>query len=326
MITLQTNFAGLSLRNPIIVSSSALTSNAESNQKLEQAGAGAIVLKSIFEEQILMQAGQHLNDYDGSPEASDYLNTYIRSHTLNEQITLIKESKRLCTIPIIASINCCSTSEWTNFAHLMQEAGADALELNILSLQTDLYEQPGTLEQHYVDILSNVKKQISIPIIVKLGMQLTNPIALIHQLHANGAAAVVLFNRYYQPDIDIDSCQYTSGTVFSHASELSNGLRWTALASSKVPQTDYAISGGVHDGKAVVKALLTGASAVEVCTILYQQGNEMIAAMNKEVSEWMQKQGYHNIAEFKGKMNAAVTGNANPFERTQFMKYYSNKE
>ena len=214
MTQLKTSFAGLSLRNPVIISSSSLTNSAEKNKKLELAGAGAIVLKSVFEEQIMMQA-HHMATYD-SPEAGDYLSTYVRSHAIKEYIDLIQETKRLCTIPIIASINCFSSSEWTDFARTMQDAGADALELNILSLQTEKEYQYGAFEQRHIDILSSVKKHVSIPVIIKLGTNLTNPIALINQLYANGAAAVVLFNRFYQPDINIETKSYSSGEVFSH--------------------------------------------------------------------------------------------------------------
>ena len=193
----------MSLRNPIIISSSSLTNSAEKNKKLELAGAGAIVLKSVFEEQIMMEA-HHMATY-GSPEGDDYLSTYVRSHALNEYISLIEQTKKLCTIPVIASINCFSNSEWTDFARTVEAAGADALEINILSLQTEKEYQYGSFEQRHIDIVSSIKKQISIPVIVKLGSNLTNPIALINQLYANGANAVVLFNRFYQPDINIDT-------------------------------------------------------------------------------------------------------------------------
>ena len=161
---------------------------------------------------------------------------------------------------------------------------------------------------------------------MKLGDNLTNPVALIDQLYANGAAAVVLFNRFYQPDINIDTMTYSAGDVFSTPADLSNGLRWTAIASAQVPQTDYAISGGVHDGKAIVKAILAGASAVELCSVIYQRGNQAIADMTNEMTQWMNRQGYKDISEFKSSMNALSTGASNPFERTQFMKYFSSKE
>ena len=324
MAQLKTTFAGLTLNNPIIISSSGLTNSLAKIQKLEEAGAGAVVLKSVFEEQINMQAGS-MQGY-GSPEADDYLGAYVRSHALNEHITLIEDVKKHCKIPVIASINCYSDSEWTDFARLMEEAGADALELNILSLQTSKDYTPGSFEQRHIDILRHIKKVVRIPVIMKLGSNLTNPVALVNQLYANGAAAVVLFNRFYQPDINIDTMTYSAGDVFSTPADLSNGLRWTAIASAQVPQTDYAISGGVHDGKAIVKAILAGASAVELCSVIYQRGNQVIADMTNEMTQWMNRQGYKDISEFKSSMNALSTGASNPFERTQFMKYFSSKE
>ena len=324
MAQLKTTFAGLALENPIIISSSGLTNSAEKIKKLEEAGAGAVVLKSVFEEQISMQAGS-MQGY-GSPEADDYLGAYVRSHALNEHINLIEETKKICHIPVIASINCYSDSEWVDFATMMEKAGADALEINILSLQTDKDYTPGSFEQRHIDILCHIKKVVKIPVIMKLGSNLTNPVALINQLYANGAAAVVLFNRFYQTDINIDTMAFTSANVMSTPNELPDRLRWTAIASAQVPQIDYAISGGVHDGKAMVKAILAGASAVEVCSVIYQKGENFIESMTEELSEWMKKQGYNTISEFKSEMNALSTGESNPFERTQFMKYFSSKE
>ena len=202
MATLETTFAGLKLRNPIIISSSGLTDSAAKNQRLYESGAGAIVLKSLFEEQIMLEA-DWLGDPNMYPEGSDYLVGYIREHKLGEYLELIKESKKVCDIPIIASINCYQNNDWIEFAKKIEEAGADALEVNILALQTDLQYAYGTFEQRHIDILSHIKKTINIPVIMKLGDNLTNPIALIDQLYANGAAAVVMFNRFYQPDIDI---------------------------------------------------------------------------------------------------------------------------
>lgn len=324
MAELKTTFAGLTLRNPIIVSSSGLTNSAEKNKKLEEAGAGAIVLKSIFEEQISMQANS-MAGY-GSPEADDYLGAYVRSHALTEHIALIKETKKVCTIPVIASINCYTDSEWVDYALTLEEAGADALEINILSVQTEKDYQFGSFEQKHIDILVDIKKKVHIPVIMKLGGNLTNPVALINQLYANGAAAVVLFNRPYQPDINIERFTFSSGTIFSTPAELSNGLRWTAISSDKVPGIDYAISGGVHCGEGVIKSILAGASAVEICSVLYQQGNGEIMKMQAVLAEWMDANGFECVEQFKGKVNASLAGEANPFERTQFMKYYSSRE
>ena len=324
MTQLTTTFAGLNLKNPIIVSSSGLTNSAAKIKQLEEAGAGAVVLKSVFEEQISMQAGS-MEGFDSS-ESGNYLDAYVRSHTLNEHIQLIADIKANCTIPVIASINCYSDNEWTEFAQLMEKAGADAIELNILSLQTDKEYNYGSFEQQHIDILSRIKKCVKIPVIMKLGSNLTNPVALINQLYANGAAAVVLFNRFYQPDINIESLNFTNTNVFSSPEDLADKIRWTAIASAQVKQIDYAVSGGVHSGKDVIKAILSGASAVEVCSAIYKKGNKAIGEMNQEVCEWMNQKGYKEIAQFKGKMNAESVGMVNPFERTQFMKYYSNHE
>ena len=283
MTQITTTFAGLKLKNPIIVSSSGLTNSAEKIKKLEAAGAGAVVLKSVFEEQITVQAGQ-MSGY-GAPEADDYLSAYVRSNALNEHIALIKEAKKECNIPVIASINCYSTSEWTEFAKHMEEAGADALEINILSLQTEKEYKYGSFEQLHIDVLKNIKNAVKIPVIMKLG-----------------------------------------NNVFSEANELTEKIRWTAISSASVPKIDYAISGGVHCGKGVIKSILAGASAVEVCSAIYKYGEKEIAEMTKELTEWMASKGFENIESMKGKMNANAAGSINPFERTQFMKYYSNHE
>ena len=179
---------------------------------------------------------------------------------------MIQEAKKNCNIPIIASINCYSDSEWVDFAQLMENAGADALEINILCLQTDTDYEFGSFEHRHIEILQHIKKVVKIPVIMKLGSNLTNPIALINQLYANGAAAVVLFNRFYQPDININKLEFTSTNVTSTPTELADKIRWTAIASAKVSKIDYAVSGGVHDAKGMIKAILAGAAAPEICT------------------------------------------------------------
>lgn len=324
MNDLKTTFAGLVLKSPIIVSSSGLTNSASKNKKLEEAGAGAIVLKSLFEEQILLEADQ-IKDTAFSPEANDYLDQYMKEHKLAEYIDLIKESKRLCTIPIIASINCYTDNDWIEFASQIEEAGADALEINILSLQTDLHYTYGAFEEHHINILSRIKKQVRIPIIMKLGNNLTNPIVLIDQLYANGAAAVVLFNRFYQPDIDIEKLVHSSGEVFSNPADLSNTLRWVGIASAQIEKIDYAASGGVSRPEDIVKTILAGASAVEVCSAIYQKTNSFIKECNVFLANWMTHKGYHSITDFRGKLNAKKIQGINTFERTQFLRYFNKK-
>ena len=325
MTDLKTTFAGLSLRNPIIISSSGLTNSAGKNKRLAEAGAGAIVLKSLFEEQIMLEADQ-LKDPAFYPEASDYLEEYIREHKLAEYLTLIKESKKECSIPIIASINCYSDSEWVDFAKQIQEAGADALEINILALQSDVQYTYGSFEQRHIDILRHINQTVTIPVIMKLGDNLTNPVALIDQLYANGAAAVVLFNRFYQPDINIEKMIQVSGNVFSNEADLSKALRWIGIASAAVNKLDYAASGGIHSPEGVVKAILAGASAVEICSVLYQNSATIIEEYIRFLNLWMDRKGMETISQFKGILNVNDPKGVNTFERTQFLKYFSSHE
>ncbi len=324
MANLNTKFAGLQLRNPIIVSSSGLTNSAEKNKKLFDAGAGAIVLKSLFEEQITMEAASLKNPEFA--EGNDYLVEYVKGHKLAEYLQLVNESKKLCNIPIIASINCYTDSEWVDFAKQIEEAGADALEINILAVQTDRNYVYGSFEQRHIDILSHIKKVTKLPVIMKLGQNLTNPIALIDQLYANGAAGVVLFNRFYQPDINVEKMAYITGDVFSVPSDLNTPLRWIAIASSAVDKIDYAASGGVHSAKDIVKVLLAGGSAVEMCSVIYQFGPTCIKEMLTYLEGWMKAEGYDKIDKFKGKLSAKDLNGINMWERTQFLKYFTNKE
>ena len=325
MSDLQTTFAGLTLRSPIIVSSSSLTNSPEKNKRLSDAGAGAIVLKSLFEEQISLEA-VHLSQPELSGEGTDYLKQYIREHSLNDYIKLIQESKAQCNIPIIASINCFSENEWVDFAQQIERAGADALEINILALQSDCQYTYGSFEQRHITILSRIKKVVRIPIIMKLGSNLTNPVALINQLYANGAAAVVLFNRFYQPDINIETLEHSVGDIFTHPSDFAHSLRWIGISSASVRQIDYAASGGVSSPENVVKAILAGASAVEVCSAIYKNTDFFIGESNRFLRNWMKKKGFEHLSAFKGKLNAQNIHGINTFERTQFLKYFSSKE
>lgn len=324
MKRLMTTFAGLNLRNPFIVSSCNLTNSAVKNKKWEDAGAGAVVLKSLFEEEIEAEAdwmseGTHT-------EELDYLKTYQRAHRLEEYLNLIRESKALCSIPVIASINCFRLTEWTEFAKQIEQAGADAIELNIMSVCSDLDYEYGSFEREHVEIVKKVKQTVTIPIIVKLGKNLTNPVPLIHQLYANGVAGVVLFNRMASPDIFLKDMTYGKGEILGHPSDLSESLRWIGLASHKMKKMSYVASGGVADGDSIVKSLLVGASAVEVCSVLYREGAGAIKNMLSFLEEWMEVNGYENVSDFKGMMNAGKTGGGAVFERSQFFKTFGKYE
>ena len=308
MIDLKTKYAGLTLRNPIIVGSSGLTINPERTKEFEKAGAGAIVLKSLFEEQIEIQ-GDQLMQNEFYPEAEDYIRAYARTHQVNNYLEIIKKTKTLCTIPVIASVNCYKADTWIDFARQIELAGADALELNVFELDTDIHSKGGEMQKLYVNILKQVKKEISIPVTVKLGKYTSNLPALVNQLHANGADGVVLFNRFYRPDIDINSLQIVSGNVFSNHGDLSDTLRWTAIVSGKLPNVSISASTGVHDWEDVIKCLLAGASAVQMCSALYTHGAEIIPQILTCIEEWMHQANFKSVKDFRGRLSYAQEKN-----------------
>lgn len=325
MNKLATSYLGLNIKNPIIISSSGLTDTAEKNLALEKAGAGAIVIKSLYEEQIMMKS-EHLLAHTDYTEAYDYIKNYVHSHKLTDYLEQITASKRLCSIPIIASINCYKTGEWATFAHQIELAGADAIELNIFLLNTHKNEDSTIAEQAYIDIVRQVKKEVNIPIAVKISSQFTNLVSFSERLIAAGAKSIVLFNRYYQPDINLDSLQIVQGEIFSHQSDFATTLRWTGLISGLVKNVTIVSSTGIHSWENAIKAILVGAQAVEICSTVYKNGNNIIADFISNMENWMKKHGYENVEEFRAKLNYANSENPTLFERSQFMKYYADKD
>jgi len=323
MIDLSTNFAGLSLKSPIIVSSSGLTSSVDRIKKMAAAGAGAIVMKSLFEEQISYEINS-ISEGQDYPEAGDYIRTYARENSLEQYLTAIKEAKDAVDIPVIASINCVSASEWIDFAGRIEDAGADALELNIYFLPINKDTDPREYEKTYLNLVSEVKKKSALPLIIKLGNGFSNITWMVNQLYQRGAAAVVLFNRFYAPDINTDDLSFGSAEVLSTPAELRSSLRWIGIVSSQVDQLDLAASTGVHSGLAVVKQILAGAKAVQICSVLYRNGLDYIRDMTKEMLKWMEKNHYESLDDFRGKMNYGSLDDPSVYERAQFMKYFSS--
>lgn len=324
MINLTTKYAGLTLGNPIIVSSSGLTDSLDKIKKLEDAGAGAVVLKSLFEEQIKYEAID-LTEHTDYPQAEDYLNYYVRSNSVDQYLKLIEDVRKSVKIPVIASINCVSSSEWVDFSKKIEEAGAHALELNVYVLPVDKDTPARKYEEIYLKLAANIRKLISIPIIFKLGQNFTNPVNLINQLYNRGISAVVLFNRFYSPDINIDERKVVTSEVFSSPAEIRNSLRWIAIVSHFVEKIDIAASTGVHDGEAVIKQLLAGAATVQVCSVLYKKGPGYIREILVQMEKWMTRNGFSSPDQFRGKMNYGNIKNPTVYERAQFMKYYSSQ-
>ncbi len=322
MVNLETTFAGIPLKNPLIAASSGLTNNVNKIKELEEAGVGAVVLKSLFEEQIENHS-EKLAEIADYPEAADYLNTYIEMNHVGKYLDLIRSAKSACTVPIIASINCYKMARWTDFAKSIQDAGADALELNVFVLDPGEFGDT-YLEDSYVNIVRALKKTIRIPVVIKMSKTISNLPSLVGKLKALGADGVVLFNRFYQLDIDIKKMEITSGSVFSHPSDFSDTLRWTAIVSGRVPDFDIACSYGVHSWEDAIKGMLAGAGGIQLCSVLYEQGLDTIQYMLTCIEEWMLQNNYERVDEFKGKLNYANISSPSLYERVQFMKYFSS--
>lgn len=322
MIDLSTTYGGLDLKSPLIVSSSGLTSSTERIKKMEQAGAGAVVLKSLFEEQIMFEVNSMSAESD-YPEAVDYVSAYARENSLGNYLTMIRDAKAAVNIPVIASINCVKSNEWVDFAKKMEEAGADAIELNIYFLPIEKDKDSRVYENAYLDLVSQVKKQCSIPVMVKLGHGFTNITWMVSQLYQRGAASVVLFNRLYAPDIDMADLSFGSAEVLSSPADMRFPLRWIGIVSSQVSEIDLAASTGVHSGQAALKQVLAGASAVQVCSVLYRNGIDYLRDMIDEMKKWMEKNNYNSLSDFKGKLNYSALKDPSVYERAQFIKYFS---
>ncbi len=328
MPDLSTSFMGLTLRNPIIAGSSGLTNSVDNIQKIYENGAGAVVLKSLFEEQInnaIHKTYQQNESNYGYPEAHDYISHFTRSNDLENYLNLIREAKRKVDIPVIASINCLSSTEWVSFAKNVQDAGADALELNIFILPSDPMRKSEQHEQVYMDILQSVIKQVKIPVAAKISYYFSGLSNMALQLSWTGIKGLVLFNRYYSPDIDIDKMEVTTGNVFSSPGESTLTLRWVAMLSGRI-QCDIAASTGIHDGKCAIKQMLAGAKAVQIASVLYQRGFERIGVMTGEIENWMEKHGFATTKDFIGKMSLREVENPAAYERVQFMKHFAGIE
>jgi len=326
MADLSTDFAGLTLRNPIIIGSSGLSDTIESILELENKGAGAIVLKSLFEEEILkeMNASLFKMSSDGFlyPETIDF---YDQMESPEEPtlkyLEHIRAAKSAVKIPILASINCLTASHWTYFPKQIQQAGADALELNIFVLPSDFLRSAEDNEKVYFEIIKEVRKQVSIPVIVKLSYYFSNLAIFLQKISNSGIKGLVLFNRFYNPDIDIDLLEFSSGAVLSNPSDLYLSLRWIGILSGRLG-CSLAASTGIHNGSALIKQLLAGASAVEIASTVYINGSDQIQLMLDELETWMANKGMERIDQFRGMLSQSNTANPAAYERVQFMKYF----
>lgn len=348
MIDISTSYMGLPLKNPFVVASSSLTGQIESVRRCAEAGAGAIVLKSLFEEQIAAETralSDHADDYSGYGEAYDYLQGYGMELGPQQYLELVSAAKKSVDVPIIASMNCVIGGRWGDYALKLENAGADAIELNI-SIMPDSSKQAGPeIVDSYLRILHEVKQRVSIPIAVKVGPYFTSfanfadriandraeaPAYSVGWLGKDkemgkitwkGADALVLFNRFYKLDIDIEKMQLVHGQPYSTPSEISYSLRWLSLLAGKV-DCDLVGNTGIHDGHDAVKALLAGAKVVQVCSTLFVNGLQQIGTMEEQLTNWMDKHDYSTLCDFRGLLSQVKSDTPEDYERLQYIKLF----
>jgi len=320
-----TTYMGLHLRSPIIVGSSALSENIDNSIAYEKAGAGAIVLKSLFEEQILHDVDeQRLNNIYGSFDDQEYYAMYYsKKHNLTQYVNLIKKHKAALDIPIIASINCASPEEWTSYAKMIEDAGADALEVNLFLLPADIDITGEAKEKNYFEIVEKLSEAITIPFSLKISYYFSGLANFIYRLSKTKASSVVLFNKFYSPDVDIETEKVVSGNVLSCKDLNTMTLRWIGILYDKVDM-EFTASRGVFTGEQVIKNLLVGAQVVQIVSAIYKDGPEIIESMTSTLKDWMMRHNYHTIKEFRGNSSQKNIKKPVLYERTQFMKYFSD--
>ena len=325
-MNLSVEYLGLKLKNPIIIGSCGLTSSVSKLKSLEAAGAGAVVLKSLFEEQIEQENWQeqakNTNDY---PEIENYIRAYSSDKSFTKYLDLIKSAKENISIPVIASINCHTVGSWIDYAKKIEDAGADAIEINISLLPNNFELSGAENEKIYFEITKKVKKTVSIPVALKMSNYSAGLAKLINELSwTKNIDGFVLFNRYFRPDIDINTLELKSSGVFTDSGDLAESLRWILFLSKRV-KTDMVASTGVHTGADAIKQILSGAKAVQVVSAIYENGEKHITDMLKEIEAWMESKNYNSIDDFKGLLHSNKEIKKG-FERIQFMKYYGSIE
>ncbi len=321
MADLSTTYLGLNLKTPVIAASSTLTSTLDGVKKCEDAGAGAVVLKSLFEEQITLDKNRMIGDmnFDAYTDAYDFFNAAGKDFYLDEYLGLVEDAKNSVKIPVIASVNCVSPGKWTDYAERFQNIGADALELNMFILPSNITTSGQTIENTYFKILEEVKKNVKIPVSIKIGYHYSGMGNFINSAAQKGARGIVLFNRFYKTDIDIGNVEIMASPLISDPSEIYLSLQWISLLSGEVP-ADFSAATGTHDFEGAVKHLLAGAKSIQLCSTLIKNGVRRITEINTGIATWMDEKGYNKISDFNGILSRDSSSHPEAYERSQFIK------
>jgi len=325
MANLTTRFFGLDLKSPIIIGSSGLTSSVEKIKMLEKFGAGAVVLKSVFEEEIYAEFEDEFNKQSigyANQEYLDYFDYEIKNDKVKHYLQLISEAKSSgVKIPIVASINCTSGSDWAFFARKLASAGVDALELNLFVMPSDVERDALAVRNYYFNTIKKVMTEVSIPVAIKISSYFSDLSLMIKDLSETGVAGITLFNRFYNVDIDIDTKELVPAKILSYPFEYLESLRWIGI-TSPIAKCDLAASTGIQDYQTAIKMLMAGASAVQVVSGVYKHGYDFIEEMNKSISKWMDANNYENLNDLIGVASSKSVKNPTLYQRVQFMKHF----
>ena len=324
MTDLSTTYLGLKLPSPLVVSASPLSRDLEGVRRLEEAGAAAVVLYSLFEEQLRqeeMDLDYHLNaGTESSPESLTYFPQPSEFHTGPEgYLKHIRKAKAAVKIPIIASLNGSTLGGWTKFAGEIEKAGADAIECNIYSIPTDAKLTAADVEKSYLDIVRAVKSAVTIPVAVKLSPFFSNLSNFARRLDDTGADALVLFNRFYQPDIDLEELEIRPNVLLSSQQALRLPLTWIGILHGRV-RANLAATGGVHSAEDVVKLLMVGANVTMLCSSLMRHGVNHLRHLERELREWMEEHEYESVIQMQGSMSQVRCPDPGAFERAQYTR------
>jgi dihydroorotate dehydrogenase (fumarate) len=321
---LSTTYLGLNLKNPIVPSASPLSHVLDSMKRLEDAGASAVVMYSLFEEQISHEAAEldHYMQY-GTESFAEATSYFPEADEYNlgpeEYIQHIHEAKEALGIPVIGSLNGISTGGWISYAKKIEEAGADALELNVYHIPTDPQQTAGDVEKLYIDVLKAVKASVRIPVSIKLSPFFSNMANMAHKLDEAGVDGLVLFNRFYQPDFDLEELEVTPNVILSTPQALRLPLRWIAILHGRI-KANLAATSGIHTAQDVLKMLMAGADVTMMCSALLKHGPTRITDVLEEVNKWMIDHEYVSVGQMKGSMSQKSVGNPAAFERANYMK------
>jgi len=328
MIDLSTQYLGLKLRNPLVVSASPLSMELSNLRKMEDSGASAIVLQSLFEEQINIESNE-LDRFlwDGTDVSAESTSVFPDISNFNMgpdgYLEYIRQAKQTVSIPVIASLNGVSRGGWVSYAREMQQAGADAIELNVYFIATDPASSSEEIEKLYLDLVTEVRNTVSIPVAVKVGPHFSAFANMAQRLEAAGANAIVLFNRFYQPDFDLEALEVKPSLTLSKSSALLLRLNWAAILYGHI-RADIAITGGVHTAEDVVKSMMSGAKVTMLASALLQNGIGYLYPLRNQLEAWLEKHEYESIQQMQGSMSQKNVPNPKAFQRANYMKVLSS--